>query len=89
MLLNINPQLPEKGRELGTICSRLKATSAKIKVSSGENSLHPVFFFVFFLNFALVSNGESSQLLLSDTLAAISSPYHALNMDEGAIEPDC
>lgn len=88
MLLNINPQLPEKGRELGTICSLLKATSAKIKVFSGENSLHPVFFF-FFLNFALVSNGESSKLLLSDTLAAISSLYHALNMDEGAIQPDC
>ena len=26
---------------------------------------------------------------LSDTPAAISSPYHALNMDEGAAEPDC
>lgn len=26
---------------------------------------------------------------LSDTPAAISSLYHALNMDEGAVEPDC
>lgn len=26
---------------------------------------------------------------LSDTLAAISSLYHVLNMDEGAVEPDC
>lgn len=52
-----------------------------MKLSTGE---HPGEFFL-----SLCQIASPLDQPLSDTLAAISSLYHVLNMDEGAVEPDC